>query len=328
MDMLFRKLLVVVGAVVGWASWPSDSRAEEKREWASISEGAVSRTKPGWPGKTGGVVVDPRSGDVFLVVCDQGLWKSSDQGANFERVDDGKIGGRCETGFALDADPAGKRLMCFMIYGGSAFTDDSGKTWQASKSSHLDYGGVDWDATGRAFISIRHESGGVLTLTTDAGQTWKDSGKGFVQVGIFDAENLVATKGQGILHSADGGQTWTEASSRKPTGAVMRTFKGAGYWVSTEGILVSKDRGRTWDIPGTAVDAHLGPYFSDDPAHLVVVGKRGFHETRDAGATWELAAPLPEKFDVNRVGPNYAWDPKGDIFYASSMGKDTLRYRR
>jgi len=39
----------------------------------------------------------------------QGLWKSTDHGADIRRVDDKKIGGRCETGFALNFDPAGKR---------------------------------------------------------------------------------------------------------------------------------------------------------------------------------------------------------------------------
>jgi hypothetical protein len=37
---------------------------------------------------------------------------------------------------------------------------------------------------------------------------------------------------------------------------------------------------------------------------------------------------LPDKFTVGGVGPNYAWNPHANIFFASSMGKDTLRYIR
>ena len=106
----------------------------EKAKWTVISTDVLAQVKPGYPGKTAGVTVDPASGDVFMVVPDQGMWKSSDQGAKFDRIDDKKIGGRCETGYALNFDPAGKRLMCFMIYGSSAATDDGGKTWQASKT--------------------------------------------------------------------------------------------------------------------------------------------------------------------------------------------------
>jgi len=129
------------------------------------------RSNPVYPGKTAGVTVDPATGDVYMVIPDQGLWKSTDHGATFARVDDKKIGGRCETGFALNFDPAGKRLMCFMIYGSSGWTDDAAKTWTASKTSHLDFGAVDWSETGKCFLALRHEAGGMLTFTTDAGQT-------------------------------------------------------------------------------------------------------------------------------------------------------------
>jgi len=37
-------------------------------------------------GDDGGVVTDPGSGDVYMVVCDQGLWKSTDLGKTFARV--------------------------------------------------------------------------------------------------------------------------------------------------------------------------------------------------------------------------------------------------
>src|SRR5947207_3403247 len=89
------------------------ARAEDKGQWKAVSESVLSQVKPGYPGKTAGVAVDPINGDLYMVVCDQGIWKSVDHGDNFKRVDGKAIGGRCETGFALDADPAGNRLMCF-----------------------------------------------------------------------------------------------------------------------------------------------------------------------------------------------------------------------
>ncbi len=55
------------------------------------------------------MTVDRSSGDVYIVVTGkeifkergQGIWKSTDQGATFARVDGNVIGGRCETGYAL-----------------------------------------------------------------------------------------------------------------------------------------------------------------------------------------------------------------------------------
>jgi len=112
-----------------------------------------------------------------MVVCDQGLWKSTDAGKTFARVDGGKIGGRCETGYALDFDAGGKRLACFMIYGPCASTADAGATWLPWKTNHLDFGAVDWEGTGEQILATRHESGGVLCLSTDGGKSWQDLGR-------------------------------------------------------------------------------------------------------------------------------------------------------
>lgn len=101
--------------------------AANAAEWGNISDPVTSQMKPGYAGPTAGVTVDRVSGDVVMVVNDQGLWKSSDHGQTFARVDDGNIGGRCETGWALNFDGNGQRLFCFMIYGNSAMTTDGGQ---------------------------------------------------------------------------------------------------------------------------------------------------------------------------------------------------------
>ena len=94
-------------------------------------------------------------------------------------------------------------------------------------------------------------------------------------------------------------------------------------------MLVSRDKGATWSALAGAVDASYGPFF-DTASHFVVVGKSGFSETKDGGTTWQPAAPLPTGFTINpnRVGPNFAWDPRADIFYASTMTKPTFKYQR
>ena len=67
-------------------------------EWVNISDTTTAPLKPGYGGPTAGVTVDRASGDVFFVVSDLGLWRSSDHGATFARCDEKNIGGRCETG--------------------------------------------------------------------------------------------------------------------------------------------------------------------------------------------------------------------------------------
>ena len=299
-------------------------------EWINISDPVTTQVKPGYAGPTAGIAVDGASGDVFLVVNDQGLWRSQDHGSTFARCDGGAIGGRCETGWALQADPRGQRLACFMIYGPSAMTTDGGATWKKWKTTHLDFGAVDWSDSGQRLLALRHESGGVLTTSDDAGATWKDLEKGFSSCGVIDRHTFIATKEKepGIFRSTDAGATWAKVSEQKASAGVPVIFGGAVYWPTGSGVLVSHDQGATWSDLGAPVDATHGPFFSKDASHFVVVGKTGFSETRDSGKTWKLAAPLPAGFTTNRVGPNFAWDPNADIFYASTMTKPAFKFVR
>jgi photosystem II stability/assembly factor-like uncharacterized protein len=216
-----------------------------------------------------------------------------------------------------------------MIYGSSGLTTDGGATWTKWKTSHLDFGSVDWADTGKRLLALRHESGGMLTTSEDAGTSWQDLGKGFSGCGVLDRMTFVATKEKepGIFRSTDAGTTWSAVSPEKPTAGVPTIFEGAAYWATGKGILVSRDKGGSWSALGTPVDATHGPYFGKDANHAIVAGKSGFSGTRDGGQTWRQIAALPAGFTVNRVGPNFAWDAKTNIIYASTMTKSAFKLK-
>jgi photosystem II stability/assembly factor-like uncharacterized protein len=316
------------------------SAAAKDGGWQDISEKvlqslAAAGKKPAWPGKAAGIAVDRTSGDVFMVIPDQGMWKSSDHGESFTRVDGGAIGGRCETGFALNFDPAGKRLACFMLDGSSGYTLNGGKNWQkmTGNGRGWDAASVDWSAEKPADIfALRHESGGEIFTSDDLCKTWKLKGRGFSAVGIFTADALVATKEKekGIFRSTDGGGSWQKVSDLQPAGRDIRILKGVAYWTSGAGLLVSKDAGRTWAVQGAAVECSFGPYFGRDEKHVVVVGKKGVLESKDGGTSWQRVAGLPPRLDVGMPGwfLNFGWDPNANIFYASRMGEPAYKYQR
>ncbi len=195
--------LMFVG--VGYSQEKSNSAPGEGGEWVDVSAKVLQSLasdgkKIGYPGKTAGIVVDRISGDVFMIVPDHGIWRSSDLGGSFARVDGGKIGGRCETGFALNFDPLGKRLACFMLDGPSGYTLDGGKTWQSMKGNQRgwDCGSVDWSAKEPINIfALRHECGGEIYTSGEMGKSWTLKGNAFASVGIFDARTFVATEREG-----------------------------------------------------------------------------------------------------------------------------------
>ncbi len=183
---------------------------------ATLRQLATDGKKTDWPGETAGVVVDPSTGDVYMIVAGQGVWKSVDRAKTFERCDGGKVGGRCETAFSLNMDPAGKRLACFMLDGKCGWTGDGGRTWQSftDVGRNWDFAAVDWSAAEvTSIFAGLHESGGQVMFSSDGGKTWDklfkdpefDKSGG---LGIFDEKTLVYTqKGKGIQRSTDAGRT-------------------------------------------------------------------------------------------------------------------------
>ena len=336
MRSLTRALLLAV--VLPTAS----SAAEpDKTQWVRMSDGVLEQlekrnVKPAWPGKTTGVAVDRATGDVFMIVCGLGVWRSGDRGATFARVDGGAVGGRCETGYALRVDPKGRRLACFMLDGKSAMTLDGGKTWKPIKNvaRGYDWGAVDWSqADPKTMFARVHEHGGDGVVSQDGGKSWREVGSDFGPVGVFSDKVLMASRGRepkwsGIFRSADAGASWTKVSAATPIGA-MTVLDGIGYWLSDRGLLGSRDHGRTWQRLGELAGAVWGPYFGGEANHMAVVARRGFHGTRDGGKTWRLIASYPPslKGEFNNRGwmMNFAWDPIGKACYVARMGQPACK---
>jgi photosystem II stability/assembly factor-like uncharacterized protein len=348
----FAVLLILASLGMRPMQGNAQSRAPEApvgSGWVSVSDTVVKQLqdagkKIGYPGVTAGVGVDRVTGDVHMIVPDQGLWRSR-RHTTFTRIDHENISGRCETGYGINLDPAGKRMALFMLDGQSGMTLDNGQTWTTFQQHGRgwDFGVVDWSRPSpQDILAIHHESGQELHRSADGGKSWQMLGKDFTAIGIFDAKAYVASKGNGILRSADGGVTWTKVSDITPTGRVLCLFKGVGYWLTPEGLLISKDRGQTWEKQGSPLEAAWGPFFGKDEKQIAVVGRMGreagLWQTEDAGKTWKFTAPFPEFGPNTRPDwtpskqwaagwfTNFGWDWKAHVFYASRMGNPTFAF--
>jgi hypothetical protein len=329
------------------------------QQWTDVSTTQINALGgPGAQGSTtgcSGTVVNRLTGDVFVHIVGFGIWKSTNKGSTWTRVDqntiDGAPGGRCENGWGVQIDQDNPvRMAVFTLDGQAGYTVD-GTTWKQWKhldwGRNWDYGSVDWSSPGaKTIIGVEHEkTGNVVAMSTNGGTSWTELttfttyGGSAAMVGVIDSTTLIASKGTGILRSTDLGATWNTVSSSNPLTHVPLRFKGKFYLPSTTGLLVSADKGITWTQQGVPISGQFmvqGPFFGADENTFVVgvnstnaynTGTSSIYKTTDAGAHWTKISDVP----ASSTGWNFvwfgavSWDCLNNVYYTTRMANPGFR---
>src|SRR2546426_7395047 len=142
-----------VMAAMLWFALPLCFSVQAADRWTDISSPLLERLtnngpKAAWPGGCSGVVVNRTNGDVTIKVVGLGLWRSSDKGKSWRRIDDNTVSGRDETGWATSVDQnAPARIASFSLDGSAGWTID-GVNWKrfTTLGRNWDFGSVHWAA--------------------------------------------------------------------------------------------------------------------------------------------------------------------------------------
>lgn len=346
-SMTILQVIAVCMAVSALQLRAAEPAAGEKGKWVVIHKGVEidQKQKDGTtvkkPGGVSSLAVDRKTGDLFLFLNGSGLWKSTDQGKTFTQLN--TLSGRCARSESLSIDPEdGKRIACYA--GSATLTLDGGKTWEPLKSLTGDGDflqlRVDWtDPQAKTIIAV---CGGhsPRVVSKDRGQTWSPIDNWPWFSGIFDAQTWFRANNQFMERTEDAGQTWTKVEPPfAPGGLYVTVFKGVGYYLSKDGMMVTKDKAKTWTtVPlPKRQSAHMapqGPFFGKDEKHMMIVDDNGFFESKDAGQTWTQAASmaltLKEWPRTHHIGFASAWDPVHDILYfcVSEYGMNAYKFQR
>ncbi len=308
-------------------------------DWVATTVDLIEKEKPGY-GKLCGVLVDHQTGDVYIDLSDKGLYRSTDQAKSWQRLGSQPLKGRTEWPGCLMLDPTGKskKLVTALVYGAPiAVSSDSGATWKTMhpRSSHVDWCAVDWSDPDMKFVlALKHESGDLLIVSRDGGQTFADVGKGYGPAWIFDGQTAVVAEAKtrerprpGLLRTTDGARTFAPCGDYS-TRALPRWHDGALYWLVEGALIRSTDKGKTWTKLSDLKDGRYGPIFGKDARQLFVLTGAGIVESTDGGATWSKPIPIPR--EMKGVSP-LTWieyDPRHDVLYAMKMTSELYKMAR
>lgn len=294
-------------------------------------------------GNVSAVAVNRLTGELLADVTDLGVFKSTNGGADWEDVDGGTVTGLVVLGPGIDVDQDNpQRVAVWSLDGLAAWTPDFGETWNpmTSVGRNWDFGSTDWASPDpKTMIVTRHEANGEVYVSTNAGGSWdllsiKVFASGvsfpppeFAMVGVMDSTTLIYSEGMGggILRSTDTGQTFEKVSDFDVRTRVPVLFNGV-FYLGGDGLVVSKDKGATWEAQGSSLEIWVGPYFGADENHIMVANNEGVYLTEDGGTNWSRAIALPSdpQYDPQIFG-GFGWDPTANVVYAAALGKPLLK---
>ena len=261
------------------------------------------------------VVVDPvHSGTVFVGTDKTGIYKSTDCGAEWTKVNTGANAAVIDSGqqWSMEIDPAFPDV----LYAGSLYGSDvslfkstnGGQDWTslfpaggnvatAVQYSFLQEVSIDPDKARHQHLVVSFHADcmgdfGKMCLgeSTDGGQTWRLF-KGPTAAWVENARPIVlgeksflyVTVEDGVFYTGDSGATWENVASGG-NHQVYVTSDGTHYLGSVYGMFQSPD-GHTW----TKLDA------SPDGDGMSGDGQRVFTGLRDSGADQQPYFTTPEQ---------------------------------
>jgi hypothetical protein len=314
-------------------------------DWEALNE---SIKAAGGPGYSRAIQVAPATGNIFSTNKASVLLGEAN-GTKWRHIDNGKIAGNLWFGLSLRYYPENEGLVVFKKDPQdqpvtSGFTTDMGKTWTTMtrvtegedklRSYGWSWGDVYWKSEPQRVLARQHHSKRIW-LSTDAGQEWKELPHQTTYFGFANDGSILMLldREKVMMRSTDDGKTFEpvlkdiDASAHMP----VRRY-GKVYWVVKDGVVVSKDDGKTWKkLAGNLNDAYWGPFFGESEDDMIVVTLESVMRSWDGGKTWKALAHNRahelEKEAMKKKGEDklkfswfigqttWGWDVKNDLFY-------------
>jgi RNA polymerase sigma factor (sigma-70 family) len=292
-----------------------------------------------------GIVVDHKTGCVWINVIGKGVYCSGAGAKSFKVVKGYHLSGHNETPGCWLLDPTGKsqRAITALISGCQcSFSLDHLATWTCMdvQSKHMNWCAVDWTDPDMKFVlALKHDSQGLLLASRDGGKTFAEVGRGYGTGWVFDGQTAVVAQAkdnkrptQSLLRTTDGGKTFERCGQYSPVGtdsgqALPRWHDGVLYWLVEGGLIATADKGASW-TKVSGIDGQYGPVFGKNAKHMFVLTHSGIVESTDGGVNWSKPIPPPKEMKGISALTWIDYDPTLDVLYLMKQGSDLYKLAR
>src|SRR2546423_336064 len=254
------------------------------------TQGVYKSTDNGsnWVAANTGIERASISDNAIIVAEDNFIWRSTDDGASWDVVEQFAL-----TGIGSFAK-AGTKLFGAARTGIQTSTDN-GASWTFEPFSD---GAFSFSSNGS---TIYLGSASKVFRSTDLGTTWIDMsnglGNGGIEALLYDGSTLFAgtpADAVGIYRSTNGGQNWEPAAAGLPIASEIRSMIAFGAYVFAgtqgDGIYRSSDHGNTWaktDVNNLLLTDALVLAFCVKDNNLFAGAINGIYKSTDGGATFQ-----------------------------------------
>ena len=249
----------------------------------------------GLPAAPVAIVVDPASDAHWIAATSEGLYQSTDNGAQWQATSD-FVGANM---YGVAFSPGGGTVYASnftQIY----VSSDSGNTWTFQGVAPCAAANLAVSPSSPTTLFLGYSCG---AQSIDGGQTWttlNDLDGVFFNSIVIDLQsqsNIYAGTSTGLYGSTDGGQSWTAMNvsglqfPNVTSVAINPTTPADVYAVANGGVYASTNSGGAWTLKSTGLTAHVNSLAisPSKPAVLYAGTSAGVFISTDKAAKWKAA---------------------------------------